>query len=170
MTRAGKWFFAVVAAQALFLAGWAGYHEAVRQQAPAVLLNVRPVDPRDLLRGDYMVLSYDISTAAPGRVVGDAPQPGEAVWVLLEPRDRYHVIAAVSAERLTPRSGQVLVKGEVSYRREAGSVAIDYGIERFFVPEGKGTPRFSKLEIEAAVSPAHRLYIRRMLLDGKSYP
>ncbi|HEY8899147.1 MAG TPA: GDYXXLXY domain-containing protein, partial [Chthoniobacterales bacterium] len=29
---------------------------------PRYLLQTRPVDPRDLLRGDYVILGYEIST------------------------------------------------------------------------------------------------------------
>ncbi len=38
------------------------------------------------------------------------------------------------------------------------------------MPEGKGTPRFKLMEVEVSVSPAHRLYIKRVLLDGKAFP
>jgi hypothetical protein len=45
-----------------------------------------------------------------------------------------------------------------------------FGIEHFYVPEGMGTPRFETIEVEAAVSAARRLAIKRVLLDGKEYP
>ena len=51
----------IVAAQACFLVAWAGYHEAVRHSAATLRLKGAPMDPRDILRGDYMTLSYDIS-------------------------------------------------------------------------------------------------------------
>ncbi|HEY5965599.1 MAG TPA: GDYXXLXY domain-containing protein, partial [Xanthobacteraceae bacterium] len=34
---------------------------SVLREGTEVLLQTRPVDPRDFLRGDYVVLSYDIS-------------------------------------------------------------------------------------------------------------
>ena len=70
MNARWKGFVALVAAQAIFLVAWAGYHEIVRGQVPAILLKGRPVDPRDLLRGDYMILSYDISDVPLGGAVG----------------------------------------------------------------------------------------------------
>jgi len=175
MKRAARWFWALVAAQALFLLSWAAYHEVVRQNAAVILLKARPADPQDLLRGDYMTLRYDISDV---KIEGAKASPaadsgvGQDVWVLLEPRDRYYVAAQAGRERLTPKPGQVLVLGTVGYSwGRAGNVeSIAYGIERYFVPEGKGSPRFKLMEVEASVSPAHRLYIRRVLLDGKAYP
>ena len=34
-----------------------------------VTLQTRPVDPRDLLRGDYVTLSYEISRVPPGTTI-----------------------------------------------------------------------------------------------------
>ena len=52
-----------------------------------VLLRVVPVDPRDLMRGDYVTLSYDISRMSPAIMGGNSP--GDAtnrkVYVSLEP-------------------------------------------------------------------------------------
>ena len=170
MSRANKWFWTLVAAQTLFLLGWAGYQEVVRQHAPVLLLRGRPVDPRDLLRGDYMTLSYDISNAAlPART---DPRSDSDVWVLLEQKDRYYVVAQAAREKLEPKSGQILVRGTVGYawRNSAGSERVDYGIEKYFVPEGKGSPHFKLMEVEVSVSPAHRLYLKRVLLDGQAFP
>jgi uncharacterized membrane-anchored protein len=175
MNRTAKLFWLLVAGQVVFLATWAGYHEYIRQHATVILLKGRPLDPQDLLRGDYLTMSYDIQNVT----VGDAATPsgtgaivGKDAWVLLEKRDGYHVAVKASRERFMPGPGQLLVRGTFGYgvRTGTGSARVDYGIERYFVPEGKGSPRFTKLEAEVSVSPAHRLYIRRVLLDGKAYP
>ena len=71
------------------------------------------------------------------------------------------------------RPAQVLVRGTRTYGRnfnEGAPPRIDYGIGKYFVPEGQGTPRFKLMEVEVSVSPAHRLYIKRVLLDGKAFP
>lgn len=175
MTTRTRIFWTLVAAQTAFLLGWTGYHEWVRQHSPLITLKGRPVDPQDLLRGDYMTLDYDISHAAVSGAAANVAAGGSAgadVWVLLERRDRYHVAVAASRERLTPGAGQILVRGMIGYRWRGGGTTerIAYGIERYFVPEGKGSPRFTLTEVEVSVSPAHRLYIRRLLLDGKQYP
>ena len=178
MNRTAKLFWAVVVSQTVFLIAWAGYHEWVRQTSEVIVLKGRPVDPQDLLRGDYMTMRYDISEAKLAGVATPT-QRGQAstdlggeVWVLLEKRDRYHVVVEASRARLTPKPGQVLVRGQVAYgwNSSAGFTRIDYGIERYFVPEGKGTPRFQLMEVEVSVSPAQRLYIKRVLLDGRAYP
>lgn len=168
--KTARWFWAVVAAQVLFLGLWAGYHEGVRQHSPVILLKTRPVDPQDLLRGDYMILGYDIGRVPASDIAGKLLS--RDVWVLLEKRDGYHVVVAASDARLHPKWGQVLVRGTavVEWRDDKATHVISYGIERYFVPEGKGTPRFKTLEVEASVSPTGHLYIRRLLLDGKAHP
>ena len=45
----------------------------------AVLLRVVPVDPRDLFRGDYVTLGYDLS-----RPTADGSQPTSATWDRLQ--------------------------------------------------------------------------------------
>ena len=172
MSKTTKLFWALVLAQAVFLLGWAGYHEYVRQHAAVIVLQGRPVDPQDLLRGDFMILNYDISRVTmPGTPANQSPNAD--VWVLLEKKDRYHVVVQASAEKPKPAPGQVLVRGTRGYdwrTNQTGTTRVDYGIEKYFVPEGKGTPRFTLMEVEVSVSPAHHLYIKQVLLDGKAFP
>jgi len=168
MKPAMKIFWMIVLAQAVFLLGWAGYHEYVRQHAPVILLKGRPVDPQDLLRGDFMILRYDISTV---KLPPETDAGGE-VWVLLEKKGAYHEVVNAAREPLVAKSGQVLARGELGHTWSDGAPGSDlrYGIEKYFVPEGQGTPRFQLMEVEVSVSPAHRLYIKRVLLDGKAFP
>lgn len=177
MSRAVRWSFVVVLAQAVFLLSWAGYHEWVRSGADVILVKGRPVDPRDLLRGDYMILGYEISVLPASVIKADIGKSsfkiGEEIWVLLEKRGAYHEIVAAGREKLSAGANQTLARATVTYPGiggTSGGTRVEYGIERFFVPEGKGTPRFQKMEVELSVSGAHRLYIRRVLLDGKAYP
>lgn len=167
-TAAKKWFWALVIAQAAFLLGWAGYHEYVRQRAQVIVLKGRPVDPQDLLRGDFMTMSYDISTVK----IPAGSQGGREIWVILEKRGKYHEVVSASWGEPAASSGQVVVRGETGYAWGSATPTSDvrYGIEKYFVPEGKGTPRFNLMEVEVSVSPAHRLYIKRVLLDGKAFP
>jgi uncharacterized membrane-anchored protein len=164
-------FALIVAAQVALLLGWAGYHEWNRGTAPTILLETMPVDPRDLLRGDYMILSYKISRVPVP--VGSTAETyaGRELWVMLRSNGRFHEVTGTSWSRpedLDPET--VLVRGRTQERAENGSVRLGYGIEKFFVPEGQGTPTFKEMIIEATVSPRHELGIKRLLLDGQPYP
>lgn len=165
MRTSARWFWSVVVAQAALLLVWAGWHEHVRTNAPVLRLKTVPVDPQDLLRGDYMILRYEISGVKPPQSGPGASRSGDEFWVVLEPRDGYFAAVQAAWERPQLTAGQVAVRG---WHGARGDVA--YGIENYYVPEGKGTPRFKTIEVDAAVSPTHRLYIKRVLVDGVSYP
>ena len=164
MTTRIRWFGAIVAAQAVFLLTWAGWHEHVRSHAPVVRLKTVPVDPQDLLRGDYMILRYEISEAKSPAQDGVNAKPGGEFWVVLEPRDGFHVATQTSWDQPKVQPPQIAVRARPGARGSA------YGIETFYVPEGQGTPRFKTIEVDAAVSPTQRLFIKRVLVDGQSYP
>lgn len=173
MNRTKKWVWGIVAAQALFLLGWAGYHEQIRQHATVILLQGRPADPQDLLRGDYMTLNYEISRVKLPGLKDPVQNSGADVWVVLEQRGRFHEVVSASLTRPEAKPGQILVRGNLGYDwRGAGQevARVNYGIEKYFVPEGKGTPRFKEMAVEVSVSPENHLYIRRVLLDGHAFP
>ena len=165
-TKSARWLWVVVAAQITFLLSWAGYHEVVRHIAPTVRLKTLPVDPRDLLRGDYMILNYEISRPGTGvRTIGETD--GD-VFVVLKRVGAHHVVTEILGEEPAVDDSRLWVHAHMWGAKE--NPQLDYGIERFFVPEGRGTPQFKTLEVEASVSDAHRLYIRRVWLDGKRFP
>ena len=45
----------------VIIAGFIGYKEYTLSQGQKILLKTIPLDPRDLFRGDYVVLNYEIS-------------------------------------------------------------------------------------------------------------
>ncbi|MBJ7405646.1 MAG: GDYXXLXY domain-containing protein [Bradyrhizobium sp.] len=148
-----------------------------------VTLQTQPVDPRDLLRGDYVVLNYDISLVAAGALKGkvaDARHPD--VFVKLAPRaDGVYQAVSVHAEPVTVTAPEVLIRGRVANyagscgddrRRFCDKLPIKYGLESYFVPEGEGKKledarNQQKLRIVAAVLPSGRAAIKRLLLDGE---
>jgi uncharacterized membrane-anchored protein len=159
-----RWFWAVVLGQVVSLLAWAGWHEHVRSYAPVIRLKTVPVDPRDLLRGDYMILRYEISDVKPPVAPVAHGARESDFWVVLEPRDGFHVAVATSWDVPNVLPPQIAVK---AWRGDRG---VAYGIENFYVPEGKGTPRFKTIEVDAAVSPTNKLYLKRVLVDGRPYP
>ena len=169
MTRM-RWLAVVVALQVSMLLGWAGYHEWIRATAPTIMLETRPVDPRDLLRGDYMILSYVIGNVkAP--IDGLQPaSPGREIWVTLQPGEQFYEVGGTSWTQPKDGAGLIVVRGRIHSELSQGKIQVDYGIEKFFVPENKGRPRFKKMTVEATVGPGHLLGIKRLLLDGKPYP
>lgn len=150
---------------------------SILREGTEVTLQPRPVDPRDFLRGDYVVLSYDISTVPVGELKGKLlPNREPYVFVKLAPKaDGFYGVVSAHLDRVSVSGGEVLIRGRVINWRWCGNcdnLNVSYGIERFFVPEGEGRELEQardqrKLTIVAAVTPSGRAAIKRLLLDGK---
>jgi uncharacterized membrane-anchored protein len=139
----------LVAALQIGFLGWmiAG-RAAVLRNGPEALLKVEPVDPRDLLRGDYVRLGFDISRIPVALVSnlpqGDAALPAGPIMVRIG-RDADGYWRARSAmlgnAAALPVAGELDVRGMTAglWRIEPGAeIVVSYGIERFYVPEGEG--------------------------------
>ncbi|PIT04264.1 hypothetical protein TSA1_28535 [Bradyrhizobium nitroreducens] len=152
----------------------------ILREGTEVTLQTQPVDPRDLLRGDYVVLRYDISQLPAGSLAGkpaDARNP--TVFVKLAPNaDGLYAAVSVHAEPVQVTAPEVLIRGRVSHscgssvRTFCDRLTVKYGLESYFVPEGEGgkleqARNQQKLRIVAAVLPSGRAAIKRLLLDGQ---
>ncbi len=147
-----------------------------------VILQARPIDPRDLLRGDYVALSYDISSLAAG-ALKDKPVPkkGATVYVKLAPKaDGLYQAVSLHQEEVAVSGKEVLISARVIGGDNCGGarnlfcdkLQLKYGIERYFVPQGEGRElekarNEGKIAVVVAVTPAGRAAIKRLLLDGK---
>ena len=147
-----------------------------------VTLQTRPVDPRDFLRGDYVVLGYDI-TQLPTGSLRDQPS-GERhplVYVKLAPTpDGIYRAVSVHGAPVAVTSPEVLIRGRATHGATCGTksdvfcenVTLRYNLESYFVPEGEGRKledmrNQRKLQVVAAVLPSGRAAIKRLLIDGK---
>lgn len=129
-----------------------------------VLLRVVPVDPRDLFRGDYVTLSYDVSRMP---VAGALPgTSGQTVFVTLAPEADGRHYRGVSASVTAPGPGALpYLRGTLS-----GPGRITFGIESYFVPEGQGKPyedaaRNRKLSAEVAVAPDGQPALKGLVIE-----
>lgn len=118
---------------------------SILRNGAEVVLKVQPVDPRDLLRGDYVRLGYDIGQLPAGLFSAPFPSDatrGQAVYVQLAPgAEGFHEAVAASFDpaSLPAGEGRVMIRGAASSLPDAGNpVMVDYGIERFYLPEGEG--------------------------------
>lgn len=154
----------------------------ILREGTEVTLQTQPVDPRDLLRGDYVVLRYEISQLPAGALAG---QPTAArnpvVFVKLAPNaNGLYEAVSVHAAPVTVMAPEILIRGRLAYGASCDSprrtfcdkLTIKYGLESYFVPEGEGRKleqarNQQKLRVVAAVLPSGRAAIKRLLLDGE---
>jgi uncharacterized membrane-anchored protein len=133
-----------------------------------VLLRVVPVDPRDMFRGDYVTLGYDISRLTPDDINGTRPSElrGRGVYVtLLAETDGQHYKAGKVS--LTRPSGGKFIRGTVDSRDR-----IVYGIESYYVQEGTGhdyeaAVRRGQLSAEVAVAPDGQAALRGLRIESR---
>lgn len=133
-----------------------------------IVVAIRPVDPRDLFKGDYVRLDFDITPPTLPYRDGFAPHDRADVYVTLAPRDgegQWRVNALSPAlPNVTPQ--QVVLKAKLTGSR------LRYGIERYYVPEGTGPKlendaRTGKLAAILAIDARGRAAIKGLKLDGR---
>lgn len=163
-----KVLLGAVAFQILVLAGMIAFKTTILFGGQTLLLRVQPVDPRDLFRGDYVILGYAFSVVPPDQVAGlQAPRDelrGRTIYAVLEPEpDGVHWQATrFTADR--PATATFL------QGRYTASHRVEYGIESFFVQEGEGrryedAVRDRRLAAEVAVNARGRAVLKRLLVE-----
>ena len=152
-------FLGIVAFQLLILLGLIGYNEITLAFGKSIVLQSAPVDPRDLFRGDYVTLRYEISIISqiPGLKNVDE---GDKVYVHLEQFG--DVWEATRGSASFHPEWDVFIAGEVV------NYEIRYGIESYFVPEGKGweIQRADDIKVRVSVNRLGKATIQGLILDG----
>ncbi|WP_136616254.1 MULTISPECIES: GDYXXLXY domain-containing protein [Mesorhizobium] len=122
---------------------------AILRNGKEVLLKIEPVDPRDLLRGDYIILGYEISRI-PVKMIANIPpdkfssDDTSIVVRLKKGADGYwQPTTAWFGKAPTPvAADEADISGHVAegwdLRSKEATITPDYGIERFYLPEGEG--------------------------------
>jgi len=139
-----------------------------------VLLRIEPVDPRDLLRGDYVTFRYSISRLDSGLFEDGPAREGETVYVVLGRSGE--TWDAVRVLKRKPDAGHIFIKGKMRGpwfgRRNAGQVV--YGIEQYFIPEGAGASlgwsQNDRVAARVAVDEQGNAVIKGILINGEPWP
>jgi len=166
----------VVGLQVLWIIGTAAFQESRLARGTVVRLETVPVDPRDLLRGDYVILRYKISLLSPTLFANGATnafKSGDAVYVKLEREGELHQPVLASFDPITPDDAHPVLRGTVpapwsSEGRDRAEVHVEYGLERYYVREGTGNPT-GKLTVDVAVSRSGKGIIQQVYVDGRPY-
>lgn len=166
----------VVGLQVLWVIGTVIVQEAKLTQGTVVRLETRPVDPRDLLRGDYVILSFDVSTLDAKLFAGGLTNrlpAGTPVFVKLERHGEFHRAVEASFTALATDADHPVLRGksETSWAWSSDNppnLRVEYGLERFYVREGTGNPR-GKLTVDVAIPSSGKGIIREVYLDGVKY-
>ncbi|HAV42868.1 TPA: hypothetical protein DCX15_02490, partial [bacterium] len=104
-------FYILITFQILFLLFMAGTKIYTLKMGKRILLEVAPVDPRDIFRGEYVELRYKISRI-------DIPvvkifKKNDIVYVTLKKGEKFWEVETVTREK--PPKGSVYMVGKVKY-------------------------------------------------------
>jgi len=160
-------FIIIVLFQILVLVGLVGFNEATLAFGKTVVLQTVPVDPRDIFRGDYVMLRYEISTLSniPGLPM---VKEGDKAYVRLEQRD--DVWEATYVSRTLREDWAFFIAGDVTDVRD-NRISMEYGIEAYFVPEGEGRAieRADDLKVRVTIDRSGKAVIKNLIVDGETF-
>lgn len=149
----------LVAAQVLYVLGVAGAGYATTALGRKVVLATTPIDPRDLLYGDFVRLRYAISENPLSRWHGpQVPQRRQSVFVLLATGpDSLSTAVGVYPQAPKPSMGQVVLRGWVTDVYPA-AFNLRFNLERYYVPEGSSlrlekAGRLHPLRVRVSIAP-----------------
>lgn len=153
---------------------------------PVIRVKTVPVDPRDLLRGNYLILAYDFSnlwylesqcnkspTSLPDICTKDQadrtpldrirnlPKDME-IYAILEPDDTglYHTVKLTDQKPTDLKPSQYMIRGFFD-----GYRTINFNIHKYFIQEGWQQSRDSNIEVELVIDKKHRPHIKMLYVD-----
>ena len=164
-------------AQTAVLAGMVIDRVRLLTSGREITLPIVPVDPRDLFRGEYVRLGYDVGTVPMRQLEGPRPRENAAFYVMLEkkPDGAWQTVKVSRAMPQETSPDRIVLKARATYwpARDSAdaSVRVHYGIESYFVPEGQGEKlealaRLKKLAALVAVDSKGNAAIKGLVIDG----
>jgi uncharacterized membrane-anchored protein len=142
-----------------------------------ITLPIIPVDPRDLFRGEFVRLGYDVARVPVSLLEGPAPRQNDAFYVVLEKKG--DVWAPVKVTRDWPKEtspDRIVLKGRtafnwVTWTGRDSVHQVRYGIESYFVPQGQGRrledlAREKRMAALVAVDGGGNAALKGLIIDG----
>ena len=202
----------IIFLQILSLVVFVIYQESLKDTGTKVVLQTIPVDPRDLLRGEYVALRYEISEVTIENIrcyrlclgydledTSNRPRSrkeflssiqGENIYILLTkqpyrpetqttPPDSswyvYDINDSYSFDNKPEGIESVIIKGRIDEVEEIFTeidslirISVDYGIEQYFIEEGKGTVVENADDVKVVTKIANngKAFITDLIVDG----
>ncbi len=171
--RFGTALIVLAVLQTLALAWIVAGRIALLRSPDTVTLATEPVDPRDLFRGDYVTLAYDITRLTIGELPGDRDfSRGDTIYVELAPADETWKAVGVWREYPKAAEENKVIRGRIlNVAGNGGAAAVAYGIESYFVPEGQGRDleaarNARRLSVDVSLASDGEAAIKGLRMDG----
>jgi len=152
-----------------------------------VVIDVIPVDPRDIFRGEYVILGYEFSRTGDvelpkGSRIGNTVYAtleksgtGAGEWKLAKVEDALPAATVTDATKVVLKAvvSDLFTRPDTSDPNAAPLRGrIRFGIESYFVQEGQGKPleekvRDGKIQAVVAVGSDGTAALKALIVDGK---
>lgn len=124
-----------------------------------IVLATRPIDPFDVLRGQYININYEISQIPLLKGV----KAGDKIFVVLQ-EDKEGIWRYKQASSIKPDQG-IFIKGLVQ-NPQGNSTWVHYGIEQYFLEKNAQLPS-TNLTVRLKIDKAGRARILGLLYKGE---
>ena len=173
-------FTIAIAVQLAIIFGLLIFKMSILSSGTDVLLKIAPVDPRDPLRGDYVVFEYDISRINEYSFGYSPIRNNDTIYVPLKQRGKYWT-ASYGIQKTKPvDTANIFIKGKIASGEGTDSSLsfrntyhIIYNIEEYFIPEGAGRgvsfwnkEAYARVTIDQSGNPV----LRQIFVDDKPWP
>lgn len=163
-------FISAVALQVAIIAAMVIFKLSILAGGTEVVLQIAPVDPRDILRGDYVTFQYrDMSNLPSYLFSGQKVNSGDTVYVTLVKTGNYW--RPLRVLKIKPGPEEVFIKGRVD-SNNSNYLSVIYGIEQYFIPEGQGQNfNFSSDSLAKVVVDGNgNAVLKQLYINNKPWP
>ena len=164
---------ALVFAGQLAVLGWMISARAqLLRTGQEIVLDVTPVDPRDLFRGDYVSLGYP-AQRIPAALFAAAPAQGATVYAVLAKTEAgvWQPVRVVMERPRQLAASEVAIKSKVGWSGAKTPTNVDFGIGSYFIPENEGRSiekqvADHKVQVRVSVGRDGTAAIKALLING----
>ncbi len=163
-----KFVIALIILWGVALMGFVVFKQFTLQTGAEVRLKTVPVDPRDLFRGDYVILRYDINNIRLDSILteGEAFKKDDQIYLKLDTSSKYARPIQISKNVFDEG---IFISGTVA-RSNDNRLNVKYGIETYFVRQGTGKEierKIGKLDVIIAVDERGKALIKSLQYEDE---
>lgn len=178
---------ALLGLSTLFLIGMAGAQQIRRTTGDEIVLRTRPVDPRDLLRGAYVQLDYEVERVhlpdLPTRADPADWKAGDTLFLTLRSDGVSWIPVALGRKKQIIEQGDVALRAKYERREDFADVTapdknmpvdilLDIGVEHYYAAEKDALDiehdaRETPLDVILSVGGDGKPVIKGLVVNGE---
>lgn len=171
----------------IFLLGMAGCEHMKRITGEEIILRTRPVDPRDILRGNYVALDYEVERVhlpdLPTSADPSGWKAGDDLYLMLRPDGVSWKPVALARQRVKGEPSDVALRAKYVRREDFGGVTepgknmpvdilLDIGVDHYYAAEKaakqiEADAREAPLDVILSVGADGHAAIKGLVINGE---